>query len=73
MSIRIKVIILLLLIMVAITGCDRILQIKITIPPTLVPYYDWLIKFPGLNKIPGETPPERNWIELNAWIVNYEP
>ncbi len=65
-------IVLLLLILVATTGCDRVLQVKIVIPPVLVPYYDWLIKYPGPNEHPEESPPERNWLEHNAWIMNNE-
>jgi hypothetical protein len=44
-----RLILLLLLIMVALTasGCNKVVQITIVIPPTLVPYYQWLVEFPG--------------------------
>lgn len=29
------------------SNCNRILQITIVLPPTLIPYYEWFIDFPG--------------------------
>jgi hypothetical protein len=34
------------------------LQINIVITPVWLPYYEWLVSFPGFHIYPDETPPE---------------
>jgi len=37
------------------SSCNQILKVEIVIPPKLIPYYDWLLSFPGLLT-PSEDP-----------------
>lgn len=42
----------------------KIIQVEVVIPPRLVPYYQWLLTFPGINPNPEnsiqEQPPLDN-------------
>jgi hypothetical protein len=39
---------------------SRILIIQLEIPPELIPYYDWLLSFPGINPPANNRQPEQN-------------
>ena len=53
----------LLLLSVLLTGifmADKVIVVQITIPFDLLPYYEWLVSFPGLETIPVPPAPENN-------------
>jgi len=47
------------------SSCNHILKIEITIPLQLVPYYEWLLSFPGLGTQPEVHPPIEIFISAN--------
>ena len=52
-----KSVLLLLIILCIVLGITlpgKVIQIQVVIPPRLLPYYQWLISFPGLNSNPEE-------------------
>ena len=64
---KVIIIIVLATLMLA-TGCNQILQVSIILPSFLVPYYEWLTNFPGLQTDPEETDPTEIWKEYNLSI-----
>jgi hypothetical protein len=44
----------LLLVIMLLAGVsgDQIVKVEIVIPPQFVPYYNWLLSFPGLPSLP---------------------
>jgi hypothetical protein len=50
--------ILILCIMAAIILKDKILVVHLSLPDGLLPYYEWLISFPGLQSKPVTPKPE---------------
>ncbi len=47
-----------LLISVVLTG--KVVVIQLEIPPELLPYYDWLVSFPGLRQPADNFQPEQH-------------
>jgi hypothetical protein len=49
--------------LILLAGGDWSLQVTIIIPPSLAPYYDWLVNFPGFQ-VQHESPTTpRTWME----------
>ena len=38
---------------------DKVIVIQLVIPEELLPYYDWLISFPGINTLPATPTPDK--------------
>ena len=49
---RILLLLLLVSIILITSSCNQILKVEIMIPSKLIPYYDWLLYFPGLHPTP---------------------
>lgn len=58
---RVMLVLFLLLILIfLINSCeDQIINITIVIPNEFVPYYDWLLDFPGWPPIPEDSSPSK--------------
>jgi hypothetical protein len=60
-------IILLLIVLIALmmssTDCNWIIQVTIVMPTQILPYYEWLINFPGL--LPGDDKPSLEELQIN--------
>jgi len=52
---RLLLFILLISIALFTSSCNQILKVDIVIPRELIPYYEWLLSFPGLHP-PSEAP-----------------
>lgn len=49
-----------LCIVVGITLPGKVIQIQVVIPPRLLPYYEWLISFPGFQHSPENPVQEKH-------------
>ena len=38
---------------------DKIIYVQLVIPPELLPYYEWLISFPGIKTLPAAPSPNK--------------
>ncbi len=38
---------------------DKVIVVQLVIPSKLLPYYDWLVSFPGLQPLPEVPEPEK--------------
>jgi hypothetical protein len=47
---------------------DRVIVIKLVIPKDLLPYYDWLISFPGIKNHPATPAPDKTPMFNSYWI-----
>jgi len=45
--------------------CNRIVQINIVLPALFIPYYEWLVDFPGWQKTPEKSVPIEIWTEYS--------
>jgi hypothetical protein len=52
----------LLAVWVLVSACwgGRVLIIQLELPPDLVPYYEWLLTYPGLDQPSQDTQPDRS-------------
>jgi len=61
-----RILLLLLLVSIILTSssCNQILKVEIMIPLKLIPYYDWLLCFPGFQSTPEVPHPIENLIGI---------
>ena len=61
-----RTLLLLLFISIALaaSSCDQIVKVEIVIPGKLIPYYDWLLCFPGFKTLPEAPQPIDNQIGI---------
>ena len=55
---------LLISILLVTSSCDQIIKVEIAIPQQLVPYYEWLLYFPGLQTPPEDPHPTETRISI---------
>lgn len=58
--------IIILSILIGISLRGKIIHIQVEIPQALLPYYEWLISFPGLQQYP-EAPSKENHSPYKAY------
>jgi hypothetical protein len=58
MKYTLLIVLLLSLVITGIIFSNKVILIQIIIPRELVPYYEWLVSFPGLEPIPALPAPE---------------
>jgi len=63
-----EIILLLLLIGIILmtSSCDQIIMVEIVIPRQLIPYYEWLLCFPGLQPFPKDLEPKNIHIGMGT-------
>lgn len=65
--------ILLLFTLALVTSCDRVLRVDIVLPVELLPYFEWLLKFPGWNRAPLAPTPTGIWTEFSENMFQKGP
>ena len=62
---RIVLLLLLIAIVLVITSCNQVVKVEIMIPPKLIPYYEWLLSFPGIQTTPDDPQPLEIFIGMD--------
>jgi len=60
---KLLVLLTLVVILVLFVGGNWSLQVTIILPPALVPYYEWLVSFPGFQQVPENPSIHKTWTE----------
>ena len=68
-----RTLVILISLILLISGCNQILQVTIALPPSLAPYYEWILVFPGWLPPIEKPEPIEIWIEFSknqSWLVS---